>query len=81
MKLPRNVGGKTLCKALEKYDYKTIRQTGSHVRLSSSQKSNDHHITIPLHSPIKIGTLNQILSDISVYLEMDKNELIKKLFG
>jgi len=81
MKLPRNLGGKTLCKALEKYGYKIIRQTGSHVRLSSSQKSNDHHITIPLHSPLKIGTLNQILNDVSGYLEINKNELIEKLFG
>lgn len=81
MKLPRNVGGKNLCNALEKYGYKIVRQTGSHVRLTSNLKNNEHHITIPLHSPIKTGTLSQILSDISGYLEIDKNELIKKLFG
>lgn len=38
MKLPRNVGGKSLCSALEKYGYKIVGQTGSHVRLTSNLK-------------------------------------------
>jgi|GEM_PF-6233616 len=34
----------------------------------------------PKHKPIKIGTLNSILTDISIHLKMDKKELIEELF-
>lgn len=81
MKLPRNIGGEKLCQLLEAYGYKIIRQTGSHIRLTSAIKGEAHHITIPRHSPIKIGTLNQIISAIASYLEMDKKDLIEKLFS
>ena len=39
-----------------------------------------HSITIPNHNFIKIGTLNNILSDLSQYLNIDKQKLIEKLF-
>ena len=38
-------------------------------------------ITIPKHKPLKVGTLNNILSDIAEYLESDKQILISELFG
>lgn len=40
----------------------------------------EFHITIPNHKTLKIGTINNILSDIADYLEIDKKELIKVLF-
>jgi hypothetical protein len=40
----------------------------------------EHHITIPRHKPLKIGTLNGILSDIALYLEKDKQILIDEHF-
>jgi predicted RNA binding protein YcfA (HicA-like mRNA interferase family) len=81
VKLPRNIGGEKLCQLLETYDYKIIRQTGSHIRLTSAIKGEEHHITIPRHSPIKIGTLNQIISTVAIYLGMDKKDLIENLFS
>jgi len=41
----------------------------------------ESHITIPKHKNLKIGTLNNILSDIANYLEIDKNQLLAELFG
>ena len=35
MKLPRNLGGEELASLLGKYGYRIIRQTGSHIRLTS----------------------------------------------
>jgi predicted RNA binding protein YcfA (HicA-like mRNA interferase family) len=57
MKLPRDLSGEALAKALEKLGYTMDRQTGSHIRLTT-QENGEHHITIPNHSPIKIGTLS-----------------------
>lgn len=79
MKLPRDLGGEELAKLLERYDYRITRQTGSHLRLTSTLKGAEHHVTIPRHKPLKIGTLNNILKDIAAYLEMDKQELIREL--
>ncbi len=80
-KIPRGVSGKKLAKLLKKYGYRVNRKTGSHLRLVSNYKNTDHKITIPDHNPIKIGTLNNILNDVSEYLGISKEELIKNLFG
>nr|MDO8081788.1 type II toxin-antitoxin system HicA family toxin [Candidatus Freyarchaeota archaeon] len=80
MKIPRDISGEELCRLLKKYDYQITRQTGSHIRLTTILKG-EHHITIPRHKPLKVGTLNSILNDIASHLEIDKSELIKELFG
>jgi len=80
LKFPRDISGERLAKLLSKYDFKITRQTGSHIRLTSFLKG-EYHITIPNHDPLKIGTFNNILSEIARYLEMDKQDLIKTLFG
>lgn len=79
-KLPRDISGKELVRILKKIGYSVTRQTGSHIRLSNTQSGSGHHITIPFHDSIKIGTLNNILNDLSGYLKIEKTELIKRLF-
>ena len=79
-KIPRDISGEELTKLLKKYGYKVNRKTGSHIRLVSKFKDEEHNITVPDHHPIKIGTLNNILSDLTNYLKIDKKELINKLF-
>jgi len=61
--------------------YGVTRQTGSHLRLTSTLKGAEHHITIPRHKQLKVGTLNAILSDAATYLEMSREELAEQLFG
>jgi hypothetical protein len=51
------------------------------MRLTSSIKGAEHHVTIPAHDPLEIGTLSQILSDVSAYLKLDRDALLKALFG
>ncbi len=80
MKLPRNVSGEELAVMLEKYGYRITRQTGSHIRLTSNVMNREHHVTIPQHKPLKIGTLNSILIELAGYLELDKSILISRLF-
>lgn len=80
MKLPRDIGGIELTHLLNKYGYCIVRQTGSHIRLTSTVKGKEHHITIPQHKPLKVGTLSGILDDVASYMEMDRNSLIRELF-
>ena len=79
MKPSRDISGKELARLLEKYGYQITRQTGSHIRLTT-QLQGEHHITIPAHKFLKIGTLSSILSDIAIHFKIDKSELITKLF-
>lgn len=79
MKLPRDVDARQLIKALAKLDYEVTRQTGSHIRLTS-QSPEPHSLTVPNHSPIKLGTLNAILSDVAAHRRIDKAALIDQLF-
>ena len=80
MKIPRDVSYKDLINALEKFGYKVSRQSGSHIRLTAKIGEKTHHITIPAHNPIKIGTLNSIINELSEVLQISKDKLIEKLF-
>jgi len=81
MKIPRNVSGDELAGLLVQFGYAATRQSGSHMRLTSSFKGSEHHITIPRHTPLKIGTLNSIIKDIASYLEIDRSRLVDDLFA
>jgi predicted RNA binding protein YcfA (HicA-like mRNA interferase family) len=80
VKLPRDTGGEELAALLGKYGYKVTRQTGSHMRLTSNSKGFEHHITIPGHKPLRVGTLNSIVNEIADYLEIERQKLVKELF-
>jgi predicted RNA binding protein YcfA (HicA-like mRNA interferase family) len=79
MRLPRDVSGQDLARLLKKYGYTATRQTGSHMRLST-QQNGVHHVTIPAHDPLKLGTLSAILADISGHLQITRDELSRSLF-
>lgn len=80
MKLPRDLSGADLVKALKIFGYQVTRQTGSHIRLTT-QQGGEHHITIPQHDSLRVGTLSAILSDVAHHLEISREELVKQLWG
>ena len=80
MKLPRDLSGAQLAKALARLGYSATRQTGSHLRLTIASPS-EHHVTIPLHDPLKVGTLAAILADVAAHQEISRDELLGRLFG
>ncbi|MEW6303416.1 MAG: type II toxin-antitoxin system HicA family toxin [Verrucomicrobiota bacterium] len=80
MKLPRDISGLELARLLKKLGYQITRQTGSHLRLTTSDRGQ-HHVTIPNHDPIKVGTLSGILADVAGHFEISRDELIQRLFG
>jgi len=59
---------------------KITRQTGSHMRLTSTSKGFEHNITIPRHKPLGVGTLSSIVNEIADYLEIARQKLVKELF-
>ncbi len=78
-KIPRDLTGRDLAKHLKKLGYQITRQAGSHTRLTTENKGV-HHITIPDHSPLRIGTLSNILKDVALHFEVTKEELIEQIF-
>ncbi|MBX7142155.1 MAG: type II toxin-antitoxin system HicA family toxin [Chitinophagales bacterium] len=81
MRIPRSVSASELIKLLRKqYEYVPVRQSGSHIRCVT-QKNGEHHLTIPNHDPIKIGTLSSILNDVADHFLKTKEEVINELFG
>jgi len=81
MKLPRDMGGEELARLMGKYGYQVTRQTGSHLRLTSTRMGTEHHITIPRHRPLRVGTLSNIVNDIADYLDMERQSLVDELFS
>lgn len=78
MKLPRDVDGPRLVKALRVLGYEATRQTGSHIRVTT-QRDGENHEVIPHHHPIKTGTLSSVLKHIAAHHGMSVEELLKML--
>ena len=76
MKISRDISGEKLSKLLKQFGFEITRQTGSHIRETTTIKG-EFHITIPNHKSLKVTTINNILSDIAKYVELDN--LLKKL--
>ena len=80
MRLPRDLSGRDLAKALERYGYEVTRQTGSHLRLTTRRRG-EHHVTVPAHGSVRLATLSGIIGDVAEHLGMGRDEVIRDLFG
>lgn len=78
MRLPRDWSGADLVKRLASLGYSPTRQTGSHVRLTTA-RNGEHHVTVPAHDPLKIGTLNAILKQVGEHHTLSREELLRFL--
>jgi predicted RNA binding protein YcfA (HicA-like mRNA interferase family) len=78
MKLPRGVSADRLIRVLERLGYKVIRQKGSHARLRHDGPPA-HSITVPLHNPMKTGTLHGILSEVAQMRAVSTDSLLELL--
>jgi len=50
------------------------------MRLTSTSKGFEHHITIPKHKPLRVGALSSIVNEIAAYLEIERQKLVEELF-
>ncbi len=79
MRLPRDLSGRELAKALESLGYRLTRRSGSHLRLTTT-RSGVHHVTIPDHASLRVGTLAGVLGDVAAHLGSTREELLERLF-
>jgi predicted RNA binding protein YcfA (HicA-like mRNA interferase family) len=80
VKLPRDLDGRGLARALRTLGYEITRQNGSHMRLTT-QQGGEHHITIPNHAPLRVGTLAGILADVAEHFSISRDDLLDQLFA
>jgi predicted RNA binding protein YcfA (HicA-like mRNA interferase family) len=78
MKLPRDIDGPRLVKALSVLGYEATRQKGSHIRVTT-QRDGENHEVIPWHHPIKTGTLASIVKRIAAHHRLTVDELLEML--
>jgi len=80
MKLPRHLNGAVLARLLQVYGYAVTRQSGDHLRLTTTQ-NGEHHLTIPRHPVLKPGTLAGILKEVASHLGIAKEAELHELLG
>jgi predicted RNA binding protein YcfA (HicA-like mRNA interferase family) len=77
-KLPQ-VSGDDVVGLLQHLGYEVIRQRGSHIRLRKIMALGEHNITVSVHKVLAKGTLNDILTKVSLWNNISKRELIDRL--
>ena len=78
MKLPRDIDGQRLAKALNVLGYRITRQKGSHLRITTLENGENHEV-IPCHSAVKSGTLSSILKHVAAHHHLTMEELLRLL--
>ncbi|MBI2830382.1 MAG: type II toxin-antitoxin system HicA family toxin [Chloroflexi bacterium] len=56
-----------------------MRQRGSHVRLRKLTTLGEHAVTVPAHKVIAKGTLGDIISRVSLWNNLAREELLQRL--
>ncbi len=79
MKIPRDIDASVLIRALRILGYESMRQAGSHIRLTTTM-GGTHHVTVPNQRPLKTGTLlGGILKPVAAHHKLTLEELLTKL--
>jgi predicted RNA binding protein YcfA (HicA-like mRNA interferase family) len=77
-RLPQ-VSGRDLVKLLHFLGYQIVRQRGSHIRLRKLTVVGEHNLTVPDHKVLAKGTLNDILTSVSLWNNIPKQDLLDRL--
>ena len=78
-RLPRDLSGRDLARALRHYGYEVTRETGSHLRLTTGQ-GGEHRVTIPDRASLRIGPPRGILADVAAHLKLERRAFIAAFF-
>ena len=46
----------------------------------TTHENGEHHVTIPRHDPLRVGTLSAILGDVAQHFGITREELARRLF-
>jgi len=44
-------------------------------------RGGEHHVTVPAHAGLRVGTLSGIIRAVAEHLGMDRDEVIEQLFS
>ena len=77
-RLPQ-ISGRSLIRLLASLGYEVVRQKGSHVRVRKRNELGEHNLTVPDHDVIAKGTLNDLLTQVSLWNNIPKDVLIERL--
>jgi predicted RNA binding protein YcfA (HicA-like mRNA interferase family) len=77
-RLPQ-VSGRDLIRLLHSLGYETVRQRGSHIRLTKVTVVGEHNLTVPDHKTLAKGTLSDILAQVSLWNNIPKEDLLARL--
>ncbi len=80
MRLPRDVSGRDLARSLSVVGYEVTRQTGGHMRLTTHE-AGQHHLTIPAHDSLRVGTLAGIVAEVARHFDIDRDQVARRLFS
>lgn len=79
MKLPRDLSGRELVATLcRRWGYRITHQRGSHIVLATNVPAG-FSVTVPDHSPVRVGTLNAILRTVAQQKGVTKEEVAATL--
>jgi predicted RNA binding protein YcfA (HicA-like mRNA interferase family) len=79
MKLPRDLSGEELARALcRSSDYACVHQVGSHMILQTENPSH-HRLAIPAHKKLRVGTLNSTLRAVATHKKTDRETILASL--
>jgi predicted RNA binding protein YcfA (HicA-like mRNA interferase family) len=79
VRLPGDVSGDDSARRLTQLGHHMTRQTGSHLRVATD-RPEPHHITIPRHAALRIGTLAAILAAVEAHRPLTRQALLDVLF-
>lgn len=77
-KLPQ-ASGNDIVRLLQSLGYEVVRQQGSHIRLRKITPLGEHAITVPAHRVLAKGTLSDIIGKVSLWNNIPREDLIRRL--
>ena len=77
-RLPQ-VSGRSVVRLLLSLGYEVVRQKGSHIRLRKASQLGEHNLTVPDHDVLAKGTLHDILTRVSLWNSVPRDELVDRL--
>jgi len=76
MRLPRDMSGRDLVKTLiHHWGYRQVNRVGSHIILQTEEPEH-HRLSVPDHSPLRIGTFNGILRSVAQAKRVTREEIM-----
>ena len=79
MKLPRDISGRDMVKALcRHWGYRQVHQAGSHIILQTDTPIH-HRLSVPDHTPLRLGTFHGILRAVAQAKHVDREAILKSL--